>query len=305
MKNTLLLSLLLLFTACATKIPVTWQERIVTPKVTALPLVYDEYGKEHKRTLLFLHGFGESRHTWRFLVPELSKKYHLVMLDLKGFGDSPKTEDGFYSVYDQAEIVAAFIAEKKFSELTVVGRSFGGGVALVLALIQKDKLMKKSIEQLILINSMAYKQALPSMLKTLNQPFIGYLAIHLISNDWIAEEGYRYAFYNDDLISKTSVHYSSEALGKPLAKYAYLESVEQLVPEDIEKVQKRYKEITLRSLILWGREDVSLRVAMAYRLHKDLHNSQIRIFPHVGHIPQEEAPSKVVREIVEFMEALP
>ena len=296
-----MLSFLIFVTGCATKTPVTWQERIVEPKVKIVPLVYEEYGEDNQETLLFLHGFGESRHTWRFLVPELSKKYHLIMLDLKGFGDSPKEDDSFYSVYDQAKIVQSFIKHKRLSKLTLVGRSFGGGVSLVLALMQKDRLIKPVIERLILINAMAYKQELPSMLKTLNQPVIGFLAIHIISNEWMAEEGYRYAFYNDDLIPKKSVYYSSEALSQPLAKYAYLESVEQLIPDDIRNMEKRYREIALASLILWGREDVSLRVRMAHRLHRDLRNSRLKIFPKVGHSPQEESPQEVVMEILEFM----
>jgi len=293
---------LLLFSACATKRPVTWKERVVQSKVEPLNLVYDEYGDKSKETLLFLHGFGESRHTWRFLVPALSKKYHLIMLDLKGFGDSPKTKDHYYSVYDQAQVVSAFIKKKQLHHLTLVGRSFGGGVALVLTLMQKDQLIQPNVERLVLINSMAYKQQLPSMLRTLNQPLIGYLAIHLVSDDWMAEEGYRYAFYNDSLISKESVEYSSTALAQPLAKYAYLETVDQLIPDDIETMEQRYREIDLPSLILWGREDVSIRVFTARKLERDLKYSKLIVLPHVGHMPQEERPNRVVYEILKFME---
>ncbi|CAA6821945.1 MAG: Hydrolase, alpha/beta fold family [uncultured Sulfurovum sp.] len=295
----------LLFTACSQKIPVTWQERIVKQKQNNLSLVYTEYGNPKNDTLLFLHGFAESKETWRFLIPKLSKKYHLVLLDLKGFGASPKPEDGAYSVYDQAHFVAKFMKEKSLKNVTLVGRSFGGGVALVLALMQRDRLIEKKISNLILINSMAYKQNLPSMLRTLNQPLIGYVAIHTIPNDWMAEEGYKYAFYNNALIPKKSLDYSSSNLSLDNAKYVYLQSVEQLIPDDIEKMQKRYKEIDLPTLILWGKEDVSIRVRTAYKLHRDLKNSKLKVFLKVGHMPNEEAPKKVIIEILKFMEALP
>jgi len=292
----------LFFSACAIKTPVTWQERILKEHNATTELVYTEYGDPKNRTLLFLHGFGESKETWRFLVPKLSQKYHLVLLDLKGFGLSPKVEDGAYSVYDQAREVASFIQKHHLKNLTVVGRSFGGGVALVLALMQKDGLIPKRIDNLILINSMAYKQNLPSMLRTLNKPIIGYLGIHLLSNDWMAKEAYRFAFYNNDLIPKESTAYASSILALPLEKYVYLETVEQLVPEDIDKIERRYREIELPTLILWGEEDVSIGVHNAYKLHRDLRNSRLVILPKVGHIPNEEAPQKVVREILKFME---
>jgi len=296
--------ILLLFSACAVKTPVTWQERVVKQSKATTELVYTEYGNPKNKTLLFLHGFGESKETWRFLVPKLSQKYHLVLLDLKGFGLSPKVEDHAYSVYDQAREVASFIKKKKLKDVTVVGRSFGGGVALVLALMQKDGLIKQRIASLILINSMSYKQNLPSMLRTLNKPIIGYLGIHLISNDWMAEEAYRFAFYNNDLIPKESTAYASAMLSQPLAKYVYLETVDQLVPEDIDEIQRRYREIVLPTLILWGKEDVSIGVHNAYKLKRDLKNSKLRIFPRVGHMPNEEAPKKVVYEILKFMELL-
>lgn len=302
-KNSFILILLILIiNGCAVKSPVTWEKRILKSESNAsVALSYSEYGHKEKRTLLFLHGFGESKETWRFLVPKLAQHYHLVLLDLKGFGISPKVEDDAYSVYDQARVVANFIKEKNYDDLTVVGRSFGGGVALVLALMQEDRVIEERISKLILINSMSYRQNLPSMLKTLNQPIVGYLGIHLASNDWMAEEAYRFAFYNNELIPKESVEYASYVLSTPLAKYVYLQTVEQLIPDDIAQIEKRYKNIKIKTLILWGREDVSINVRNAYKLHRDLRHSRLKIFNRVGHMPNEEVPQKVVREILKFM----
>ena len=300
-QNFIFFLLFFLFVGCASR-PITWQERILKSQPTPLSLAYSEYGTQQSETLLFLHGFGENRQTWRFITPELSKKYHVVTVDFKGFGESPKLDDDAYSVYDQAEFIKAFIEKKNLNNVTVVGRSFGGGVALVLALIQEDNLMGDRIKNLILINSMSYQQRLPSMMETLNTPLIGYLGIHLLSSDKIAEEGYRFAFYNDSLIPKESVAYTSQCLTAPLAKYAYLQTVHQLIPDDIAMMEQRYREIDLPTLILWGREDVSIHVEMAYRLRRTLRNSRLKIFSKVGHMPQEERPDLVIKEIEKFME---
>ena len=296
----LLLSLLF-FVGCVQKIPITWEERIINNKADTLALSYSEYGERANKTILFLHGFGENRHTWRFLVDRLAKDYHLIMLDLKGFGDSPKSDDTYYSVYDQAQIVNNFIEQKKLENITLVGRSFGGGVALIMALIQEEKLVKRNIEKLVLINSMSYRQKLPSMMETLNQPIIGYLGIHLLSNSWMALEGYKYAFYDDALISKESVDYAANYLSFPLAKHAYLQTVHQLIPDDLSTIEKRYAEITLPTLIIWGKEDVSISVNKAYRLKEALKNSYLKVLPQVGHMPQEEKPEIVSDEILKFM----
>jgi len=302
-KGLLSLFFLFIFSGCASKMPVTWEARVVNHQPNEVDLVYNEYGNNANKTLLFLHGFGESRYTWRFIVGELSKKYHIVIVDLKGFGESPKNEDDSYSVYDHAHIINGFIIKHHLNNLTIVGRSFGGGIALVLALMQGENLLqKKRIEGLILIDSMSYQQQLPSMLKTLNRPIIGYLGIHLLSNEWMAKEAYRYAFTNDSLISKDSVDYSVKMLSLPNAKYAYLQTVNTLIPDDIATMEKKYSTITLPTLLLWGRDDVSIRLDKAYRLHRALPHNKLIILRGVGHMPQEEVPLKVIKAIDDFME---
>ncbi|SFV51245.1 Hydrolase, alpha/beta fold family [hydrothermal vent metagenome] len=283
------------------KRPITWEQRVLDSNLTHLELAFDEYGKEHNQTLLFLHGFGESKYTWRFLLDDLSKKYHLVTLDLKGFGESPKPEDDDYSVYDQAQIVNEFIENQKLKNITLVGRSFGGGVTLVLALMQEQGIIKNRIDRLILINTMSYEQRLPSMMRVLTYPIIGFLGIHLMGDKKIAKEAYNYAFFNDELIPISSVNHSAKMLSMPFAKYAYLQTVNEIVPDDIKKIENGYKNIKLPTLILWGKNDVSIPYKFGKRLHRDLPNSHLKIFEKVGHMPQEEVPLKVIEEINRFM----
>jgi len=301
MKKFFLILIPFLFISCANKKPITWDKRIIHSNIKALDLAYDEYAKEHKKTLLFLHGFGESRYTWRFLIKPLSKYYHIITLDLKGFGDSPKTEDEDYSVYDQAKLVQKFIKDKKLKNLTIVGRSFGGGVALVLALMQEQNMLKTKIDRLILIDSMSYKQPLPSMMRYLQKPIIGYLGIHILSAETIAKEAYAFAFSNDDLIPKESVEKSAELIDMPNAKYAYKQTVDYIVPDDIAKIEKEYKDIKIPTLIIWGKDDISIPYRFGQRLHHDIPNSRFLLLEKVGHMPQEEAPDKVIDAIEEFM----
>jgi pimeloyl-ACP methyl ester carboxylesterase len=302
MLRVLLMILSLLFVGCAVKKPITWKKRVVDSNITHLDLAFSEYGKGHNKTMLFIHGFGESRYTWRFLVHNLSKKYHLVTIDMKGFGESPKLEDDDYSVYDQARVVNEFITKKNLQNITVVGRSFGGGVALVLALMQEHKIIKSRLDKLILINSMSYQQKLPSMMRVLTYPVIGFLGIHLMNNRTIAREAYSFAFCNDELIPTSSIEHSAKMLSMPLAKYAYLKTVNNIIPDDIKIMENSYKNITLPTLILWGKKDVSIPYKFGKRLHKDIPNSYLKIFENVGHMPQEEAPQRVLREINRFME---
>jgi len=300
MKRKFLLLIMVIFIGCTPKNPVTWDSRVKNSHIKPLNLAYDEYGKRNNKTILFIHGFGESRYTWRFIVKPLSEKYHIITIDLKGFGESPKTEDEDYSVYDQAKLVQEFIEKKGLKRLTIAGRSFGGGVALVLAIMQERGLLKTKIDKLILINTMSYKQHLPSMMWLLQKPIIGYLGIHLLSANTIAKEAYNYAFSNNSLIPKDSVEQSAKMIDLPNAKYAYKQTVDYIIPDDIEKIEKEYRNIKIPTLIIWGRDDVSIPYRFGERLHRDIENSTLVILDGVGHMPQEEAPEVVIESIEEF-----
>ncbi len=301
MRQILYLSIfIIVLNGCASKqVPITWKNRIDIRLQQPLELSYTSLGRG--ATILFLHGFGESKHTWRYLERDLARNYRLYSLDLKGFGDSPKTKDGLYSVYDQALLVENFIKKHRLKNVTIVGHSLGGGVAMVLALMAKKHSL--SIRRLVLINTMAYNQQLPSMLRLLNTPVIGPLGLRVMSGHWHALEAYKYAFSDDTKIPNEGVEQSAKMIENPDAKYAYIKTVAQLVPDDIEEITTQYKKITIPTLIIWGEDDISIHVYNAYRLHYMLPNSRLKVFSKIGHMPHEEAPQKVIYEIRKFMKS--
>ncbi|MCK4442119.1 MAG: alpha/beta hydrolase, partial [Sulfurovaceae bacterium] len=59
--------------------------------------------------------------------------------------------------------------------------------------------------------------------------------------------------------------------------------------------------IKIPTLIIWGKDDVSIPYKFGQRLHHDIPNSHFSLFEGIGHMPQEEAPQKVIDEIEKFM----
>jgi pimeloyl-ACP methyl ester carboxylesterase len=88
------------------------------------------------------------------VAPELAKSHRVIAVDLKGFGQSDKPFDGRYSVFDQAELLAQLIEDKDLRNLTLVGHSFGGGIALLLALEANQRLAGR-ISRLVLLDTIA------------------------------------------------------------------------------------------------------------------------------------------------------
>ena len=51
------------------------------------------YEEEEGEAILMLHGFPTSGYLWRNVIPELSKDYRVIALDLPRFGQSDKSHN--------------------------------------------------------------------------------------------------------------------------------------------------------------------------------------------------------------------
>ncbi|MEE9302231.1 MAG: alpha/beta hydrolase [Thiotrichaceae bacterium] len=298
----MVLCAVILLAGCSS-LPVTWEARVEGKNLPPeIKLNYKEQGSvgsgNNGEVVLLLHGFAESSYTWRYLEDDLAKTHRVINLDLKGFGDSPKPRDGRYSIYDQAVAVKHFIKQQKLKRITLVGHSLGGGIALALTLMAENE--PWVVERLILIDAAAYQQNLPSMIRDLSTPIIGELGVYLIPARIQAKQAYTFAFYNDKKIPKEGIEYSARSFSKPGARYVFLQSAKQLIPEDIEKISRQYTTIKQPSLIIWGYHDVVVPRRFARRLHNDLQHSDLRLIHHAGHMPHEETPATVLRLIQRF-----
>lgn len=79
------------------------------------------------RTLVFIAGLGGTTRYWEARIGSLSCYYRIVLVDLLGFGDSPKP----WAKYDVARHVDALdSALAKFGPVTIVGHSLGALLAI-------------------------------------------------------------------------------------------------------------------------------------------------------------------------------
>ncbi len=139
------------------------------------------------KPILFLHGFGASSYSWRYLQPELALTHRTIAIDLKGFGRSDKPADERYSLFDQADIVERFIEKKQLRDVTLVGHSYGGGVALGYAVNERGASLKR-VSKLILLDSIAYRQNLPYFITALRTPVVSHLGLATQRKEWLSTE---------------------------------------------------------------------------------------------------------------------
>lgn len=90
------------------------------------------YGDEGSgKVVVLLHGFGEDSSVWEHQVAYLSSSYRVITPDFPGTGRSPLSDD--VSMENMAEFVRAILVEEQLAEVTMIGHSMGGYVALAFA----------------------------------------------------------------------------------------------------------------------------------------------------------------------------
>jgi pimeloyl-ACP methyl ester carboxylesterase len=106
-------------------------------------IYYEETGKGVP--LLLLHGFFRTCSQWKEFVPEFSKAYRVIAIDLPGHGRSDYMDTTeVYSHKRAAEYIIAFLDELHIDSLYVIGTSSGAVTTLYMATL-KPKLTKKII----------------------------------------------------------------------------------------------------------------------------------------------------------------
>jgi pimeloyl-ACP methyl ester carboxylesterase len=86
-----------------------------------------------KPSVVLVHGLGSNAHRdWRYVYPALAEQFHLVMLDLPGFGNSTALPGG-YSFDGLAKALDEATQRVELTRFHVVGHSLGAAVSLFFA----------------------------------------------------------------------------------------------------------------------------------------------------------------------------
>jgi pimeloyl-ACP methyl ester carboxylesterase len=78
--------------------------------------------------VVLLHGWPQTWHEWRHLIPVMASRYTVVAPDLRGFGDSDKPASG-YDKRTVAEDIRQLVRHLGLREIDLVGHDIGMMVA--------------------------------------------------------------------------------------------------------------------------------------------------------------------------------
>lgn len=98
--------------------------------------------------IVLLHGWPQSNYCWRPVAARLPERYRLIMPDLRGLGDSPRTLDNAaYTKQALGRDIVALLDALRISNCVLVGHDWGGAVAQEVVLAASER-----VSHLVLLN---------------------------------------------------------------------------------------------------------------------------------------------------------
>lgn len=256
--------------------------------------------------VVLLHGYPETWHAWRHQWPDLARDYHVIMPDLRGYGDSDKPDVG-YDKRTMAEDIRQLVAHFGYDRIALVGHDRGARVATRFAKDHRnvvDRLaVLDNIPTRVVFNAtdaklaklywFFYFQQVPHLPEALIEGREEIFLRHFFNN-WC---------YNPGAIDDAAVAEYVRAYSQPGALRGAFNDY-RAGPIDLQQdVEDADNLIDCRVLALWG-ADFEL-VGKAFDvldvwkgMARNVHGVAI---PECGHLPQEEQPKRVTKELRDFL----
>ena len=252
---------------------------------------YVEAGKGED--VVLIHGWNGSTFSFRYTIPELAQDFHVIALDLKGYGYSARSKDGDYSLTAQSEIVAQVMDRLGVKNAAVIGHSMGGAVATRLAIVHPEWVKKLVLVDTVTVTEQRRATRLGKLLRVV-LPLGAPLLLH--------RRGARRRVFLSAVHDPAHVTPEvEEGYFRPLHMRGHLHALgRQLISRQSDQLESP-EGISQPTLILWGEHDSWLRPEFGEILASQIPNAELKLVPSAGHLPLEEQPDFCNREILRFL----
>ena len=228
--------------------------------------------------LLLLHGLFGALSNWDGVVNRFSTQYR-VLIPLLPINEMPLKQAGLEGL---VEFVEDFVDWQGLSEITVMGNSLGGHLALMFTLSKPEK-----ISRLILTGSSGlFENSMGgSFPKRGDYKYI--------------KERVEYTFYDPNTISKDyvdEVFETTKSIPKAMRIVAIAKSAQR------NNMANEIPNIQAPTLLIWGLNDTITPPMVAHEFNRLIPNSKLRFIDKCCHAPMMEHPDKFNDLIEEFLE---
>ncbi len=243
--------------------------------------------------VLLLHGSGpgvSAWANWRLVIPHLAGNFRVIAPDIVGFGFTERPDDIRYDMETWLRHALDFLDAMELEQAHVVGNSFGGSLAVALAVHAPER-----VSRLVLMGSVGLEFELTEGLD-LTWGYTPSLDNMRRLLDLFA--------YNRELVTDELAQLRYEASLRPGVQESYAAMFPAPRQDGIRKIcssEADVGNIEHETLIIHGRDDRIIPVSCSENLFKCIKNSQLHIFGNCGHWTQIEHNQRFNKLVTDFL----
>ncbi len=243
--------------------------------------------------LMLLHGSGpgvSAWANWRLVMPTLAQAARVIAPDIVGFGYTDRPEGQVYAMDEWVKHAIGVLDALNIERTDLVGNSFGGALALALAIRHPQR-----IRRLVLMGASGIDFELTPGLDAV----WGYTPSVENMRKLLDIFAYNQQLATDDL---AKLRY--EASIRPGVQEAYAQmfpAPRQRCIEAQANAEADLRNIQHETLVVHGREDAVIPVSNSIRLSQLIPRAQLHIYPQCGHWTQIEHAARFARLVADFV----
>ncbi|KQY58873.1 hypothetical protein ASD11_04380 [Aeromicrobium sp. Root495] len=251
--------------------------------------------------LLLLHGLACDSSTWDTVMAPLAEHFTVIAPDLLGHGESDKP-DADYSLGAYANGMRDLITILGIDKVTVVGHSFGGGVAMQFAYQFPDR-----VERIVLVSTGGLGREVTPAIRMLTLPGAGTAISVATMRPWrglvastmrgLARTGWK---TTRDLDEVADIY---ESFADPAARKAVQRLTSHVLNwrgQFVTMTDRTYLASIVPVMVVWGVDDRVIPVAHAEIARRQA-MSDVHVLADSGHFPHRDHPEVFVSLVSDFV----
>jgi pimeloyl-ACP methyl ester carboxylesterase len=257
-------------------------------------LAYRESGDPHGRPVVLIHGYTDNARDWVPMIPFLSPKDRLIVVDLRGHGRSSKPEC-CYSRLDFAYDIKLLLDHLKVERADIVGHSLGSIIAQTFAETWPERTRK-----VVLVSSTGGpRTGAPAAVAKLD-----YAAeIRKLKEPIDPDSPFMVAWWSSSKPVDEEFIRRQRRDSARIPLKVWLAVLDQGL--GVMDLQATLPRLTEPCLLIWGELDPIFGEDARATLREALPAAQVKVFPGLGHNPFWEDPKAVAAVIDDFLDAGP
>jgi pimeloyl-ACP methyl ester carboxylesterase len=252
--------------------------------------------------VLLIHGIGDNADTWRSIIADLARDHLVIAPDLLGHGrsDRPRAD---YSIPAYACGMRDLLSVLNIDRATVIGHSFGGGVAMQFAYQFPER-----CERIVLVSTGGGGRKTTPLLQLIAIPGAGVML------PFMRLPGIRQTGTTSLRLLRllgTNIGQDAEDMIKLFdawpdrtARSAFLRTLRAVVDRQgqvVTLLDRCYLAKGMPTLLIWGERDAVIPVDHAQVVHEAMPGSRLEIFSTAAHFPHHSDPERFLAVLRDFL----